>query len=387
MNSPFKFAFDRAAGHQIWDKSGRCYQDLTSGWNVVNAGWGNADITSEWRRCGDDKIFKPSWCEDEYVLRLRSTLKNLAPGYTPIHSCSGSEAIDNALKISRMVTGRGRVATLCSAYHGSGTGAALANGRSEEHLDPLGLANNTDVLSLAELERHEPLSRSRLSDLAAIVFETVQTNAGCYALGGRHFQALEKYAHSTGALLVCDEIGTGINRVAGPISCFTLGIRPDIVVLGKALTNGIYPLSTCLVRDELLSFVQREAMESTYGGASSGCAAALATLAWHSAHDLSCYVSELQKQLVSLLLPMIKQNGIVAGLHGFGGEYALHLDWNYGLSVGMTPRKLLASLLEAGIFAALSPVDCHLMITPPLVISATELDQLMNRVGEVLDAI
>src|SRR4051794_18244949 len=126
-------------GCQLEDCDGNRYLDLTSGWNVVNAGWENADIRDAWLRDSESLSFRPSWARDSLIERLSERLAELVPGYRLIPSCTGGEAIDNALKVARLITGRGGVICFAGAYHGSGTGASLATGYDVPYLPQIGL--------------------------------------------------------------------------------------------------------------------------------------------------------------------------------------------------------------------------------------------------------
>jgi 4-aminobutyrate aminotransferase-like enzyme len=251
------FHFKAARGSHIWDEQGTRYTDLTSGWNVVNAGWNCPEIRDDWHRYIDTLTYRPAWCTDDFYKRLEAAFADFAPGYVMIPSCSGGEGIDNALKIARLVTGRPGVISIAGSYHGSNTGAALAAGHDVSHLEILDLERHRVVIpvpggiyDLPEIERQI----RQAEGAAAIVFETVLTNAGCHMVPAEFLSLISRLAAELGILLICDEIGTGLNRTGSLLSCQRRGIRPDIIVCGKALTNGLYPLSLCLASADLTRF-------------------------------------------------------------------------------------------------------------------------------------
>jgi 4-aminobutyrate aminotransferase-like enzyme len=188
------FRIAGAAGGEVWDAQGSKYIDLTSGWNVVNAGWNNSEIGAAWRASLDKLTFRPSWCAEASFDALVAEFAGLVPGFVPIASCSGAEAIDNALKIARLVTGKTGVISLSDAYHGSSTGASLATGYDVPHLTGLGLEEcrhsilySPDEKALLETER----TVRRAENAGALVFETVLTNAGCYVLTDEYLTLLK----------------------------------------------------------------------------------------------------------------------------------------------------------------------------------------------------
>jgi acetylornithine/succinyldiaminopimelate/putrescine aminotransferase len=380
-----RFHIKRAAESYVWDDRGIRYIDLTSGWNVVNAGWNNSEISSAWRGRAERLPFRPAWCVDDFWTALEGQFEQLTPGYVPIAGCSGGEGIDNALKIARMVTGRARVITFAGAFHGSNTGAALAAGYEVSHLAPLGLQSMNLALpatpgtapDFGKLRRHGTRT-------AAIVLETVHTNTGCYVTPDDTLSRLRSLADDVGALIICDEIGTGFNRTGTLLSCQSRGLTPDIIVCGKALTNGLYPLSLCLVKSELTPHLDQEAFASTYGGAPAGCAAALATIAYHHKYDLGCLTLQSSAELRKRLFANLSGCDLFLDVYGAGLVLAVHLNWELADSIGLTPDGLLESLRSKGVFAVLSPGDCHLMIMPPLNTKPQVLMTAMDIVGDAL---
>ena len=366
-----------AEGAHIWDANGRRYIDLTSGWNVINAGWNNGVIRDSWFSMTSHLPFRPSWCTDDASAALHQMFDELLPGYALIPGCSGGEGIDNALKVARLVTGYSGVISFEGAYHGSTTGAALAAGYDLQYVEMLGLAEPTVRLPVepgaASLKRVEQLVRGA-EGAGAVVVETVLTNAGCVEAPSELLKLLSSLAKELGFLLICDEIGTGIYRT-GPLFSFqSYAFRPDIVVCGKALTNGFYPLSLCLVSDNLMRELDRRPFDSTYAGTPSACAAALATLRFMVSSELGARALSISDEVSAY-----SQRRSLR-LQGKGLELAVELNQKDALA----REPIVDRLLQKGVFAATSPGDTHLMITPPLVIEPAVLRSALDVVAEVL---
>jgi acetylornithine/succinyldiaminopimelate/putrescine aminotransferase len=185
-------------------------------------------------------------------------------------------------------------------------------------------------------------------------------------------------------ILICDEIGTGFNRTGTLFSILSRAIRPDIVVCGKALTNGLYPLSICFVSSEMLTSIYPEAFASTFGGMPAGCAAALATLAYHKKYELGLSCREKGNLLRKRLCDNLSSCSAFKGVYGDGLELAIHLDWSKVPLEALTPATLLTRLLDKGIFAALSPSDSHIMVMPPLTIGSRAMLTAADLVAETL---
>ena len=376
-----------AQGAYVWGADGARLIDLTSGWNVVNAGWGNSEIVSAFQSAITQLAFRPSWASDDSALALEERFSELAPEYFLIPSCSGAEAVDNALKIARMATGQPSVLSLVNSYHGSSTGAALACGYEVSYLAQLGLEafkycvplpKNASDLSALECILSEK------NDIGAFIVETVTTNAGCEVISNPILQIISDIASARGILIICDDIGTGLNRTGSLFSFTPSPLRPDIFVMGKALTNGLYPLSLCLVAKEILGLFDHTAFASTYAGAPAGCIAALATLAFHETSDLGNRATESGRFLREQLESSLSSSPLAAGLYGRGLELAIHIRWCEARR--LQPRSLLERLREQGVFATVSSDSCHLMIMPPLTVErkdlATAADIVVNCLTE-----
>jgi len=384
-----KLALRGASNDHVVDVSGRTYFDLTSGWNVTNAGWNNEAIFDDWIEIAKRLPFRPSWCTDESRIALTDLLETRLPNYFPIYSCSGSEAIDNALKVARLATGKPGVACISDAYHGSTLGAALASGFSVSHLEPLGLESHRITLPLPLSEEalttiQEALIREE--DIGAVVFETVLTNAGCHVVSDRFLELLQRLSADLGFLLVCDEIGTGMNRTGELWSFEARGIRPHIVTCGKALTNGLYPLSIALVSTELRPFVDEPSFASTYGGTPAACAAALSTIAYHEKSVLGLRALALGRTAINQLEKLGRSLGSPLATQGAGLSLAVEL-WSTSAKCKPPPHMpemIIRSLLEHSIFSTLSADGTQLMITPPLTAEEDSLTQALDVVARVI---
>ncbi|WP_432768734.1 MAG: aminotransferase class III-fold pyridoxal phosphate-dependent enzyme [Sphingopyxis sp.] len=383
------FAIAAAEGSFVQDREGQHYLDLTSGWNVVNAGWNNPEIWQAALEAGLRNPFRPSWCDDDRFDALTQRIAAIAPGRRIIPSCSGNEAVDNALKLARLVTGRAGVICIEGAYHGSGTGASLATGYHVPHLEALDLQGLRLTLPRPSqpgaLEQAESAIRA-FEPGGAIVFETVRTNMACEAVPQAFRDMLRRVASELGLVLICDEIGTGINRLGSPFSSLDGdgAAAPDIILTAKALTNGLYPLSLCLVRERLMRHVDMSYFSSTYGGMPAGCAAAVATLDYHAEHTLGARAIAGGQALAAGIEQHVLDIDGVRSLEGAGLERALHLDWMALGRRGLSPFQMLAKLRDQRVFATLSPGEDHLMLLPPLTTPHEALVDAAVAIGKVL---
>lgn len=384
------FELTAADGWFLHDAAGTRLLDLTSGWNVTNAGWNCPAIDRAWAAQGAASWFRPSWCDNSQLEALHQRLALIAPRRRVIPSCTGSDAVDNALKIARLITGRAGVIRFEGAYHGSGTGAALATGYHVPHLEPLWPAAATLDLPLPDapdaVARAERAIRG-FAEAGALLFEPVLTNMACRVLSDDYRAMLSRVCAELGIILIADEVGTGINRLGkfyATLDAANETDEPDIVVSAKALTNGLYPLSLCLVRDRLARHLDDAAFASTYAAMPSGCAAAVATIDAHLSGNFGDLARETGAVFAAALREATTDLPGVRMLCGTGLELALHLDWKLLRQRGLTPYGLLERLRTAGLFATLSPGEDHLMLMPPLVTPPELLIAAASTIAEVI---
>lgn len=375
-----------ADNDRVIDNFGQWYYDLTSGWNVMNAGWNNPIIFNDWITRIQPLSYNPPWCTESNQLELTLQLNSLLPGYFPIYSCSGSEAIDNALKFARLVTGKSGVACIDGAYHGGTLGAALATGYSVSHLESLDIENKRYILPVPDSEEAIEVIRNILSceeSICAVVFETILTNFGCRVISDKFIDILYQLSQEQGFLIICDEIGTGINRTGYFCSFEKYRIKPHVVTFGKALTNGLYPLSVALISTELRSYYDEFLFTSTYGGTASACAAALSTISFHRDAQLQIRANELGKAITQHFDECCKKYGVMLNLHGSGLSMAIDIS-----KLISNKTKQLSSLVhilrQRSIFAVMSSNGEQLMITPVL---TTDPNKLMEALSIVIQTI
>jgi 4-aminobutyrate aminotransferase/(S)-3-amino-2-methylpropionate transaminase len=376
------FVLSKAAGAFLWDDVGNRYFDLCSGWNVVNAGWNNPEIDCRRHELAEDSSFCPSWAKHTLEDKLLSLFAGHFSHSVCIPSCTGSEAVDNALKVARQLTGRHKIITFAESYHGSTLGAAMCAGYETVQLASMPLLEPAKYLPLP-VDLDETGERGYIESLeesirqvetpAAIIFEPLLTNAGCIELPNRAFTLIHKLSRELGFLTICDEIGTGMSRTGEHFGFMSLGFVPDIVLLGKALSNGLYPVSATLAIADVMDNINREQFDSTFAWAPNGVAAAIATMEYHVKHLLPQRAEALGAKVRSLLARQLEDLPIVNGITGRGLELAIHLDWDLAYrNKKVSAHQVVRSLNERNLFVAASRHDESVMVLP--VLTATEPD-------------
>jgi len=295
--------------------------------------------------------------------RLAASTRGLLPGV--VFGVGGGEANDLAIKLARGHTGRTGIVSAVGAYHGH-TGLALAAG-DPEYRDPFGV--NPPGFTQVPFDDLDALAATVDEATAAVILEPIPATLGMPVPTAGYLTAVERLCRDRGALLILDEVQTGLGRTG---TCWFFeqeGVRPDIVTTGKGLSGGIYPVTATLMTRELHAFFDDHPFVhiSTFGGAEIGCAAALAVLDLIEGPGFLERVRSVGERLRRDLadLPFeVRGRGMFLGLV-FPGE-----------GEGITAAgKLIAN----GVFAVFANHDTSvLQFLPPLTITDDEITELVT---------
>ena len=301
--------------------------------------------------------------------RLAATTGGLLPGV--VFGVGGGEANDLAIKVARAHTRRTGIVSAIGGYHGH-TGLALATG-DPEYRDAFG----PNLPGFAQVPFNDLAALDRAVDdtTAAVVLEPIPATLGMPLPEAGYLPAVERLCHERGALLVLDEVQTGLGRT-GTLWYFEQeDLRPDLVTTGKGLSGGIYPITATLMTAEVHAFFDEHPFVhvSTFGGAELGCVAALAGLDVIEAPGFLERVRALGDRFADgfASLPFtLRQRGLLMGLK-FPGD-----------GEGMLAAR---SVIQGGVFAIFANNDTSvLQFLPPLVLTDDEAEEIITIVGSAL---
>jgi 4-aminobutyrate aminotransferase/(S)-3-amino-2-methylpropionate transaminase len=288
------FVVDRAAGSQVWSLEGGQYIDFVGGIGVLNVGHGHQKVVAAAHRQIDQLIHTSAQIAVyEPYLRLVDQLCRLAPGNFPkkaILFSTGSEAVENAVKIARSHVGRPGIVAFSQAFHGRTLmGMSLTDTvkpykegfgpfapeiyRSPFPYEYWGWDSERALQSLEEsLRTSWPVEK-----LAALLIEPVLGEGGFVPAPFAFLQGLRRLADRRGLLLIADEVQSGIGRTGRLFGIEHSGVAPDLMAIAKSLGGG-FPLSAVVGRAEVMDGPTPGQLGSTFGGNPVACAAALAVL-------------------------------------------------------------------------------------------------------------
>ncbi len=380
--APLGLAIASARGSWLTDVRGRRYLDLIAGMGVANVGHRHPAVrracVAQLRRHLHVMVY------GEFVLasqvRLATRLAELAgPPFESVYfTNSGAEAIEGALKTARKHTGRAGFVGFDLGFHGDTLGA-LSIGGNPRYRDPFRplLPGATilpwnDVRALARIDRR----------VAAVVIEPVQAEGGVRVADPTVLRALRDRCSAVGALLVFDEVVTGLGRTGTLFGFQRSGVRPDLLVLAKALGGGL-PLGAFLGSRRVLgTLAHRPALAhvTTFGGHPLSCAAALAALDVTLARDLPGRAARVGAVLLRGLDRLRGSHpAIVRDVRGVGLLLALELA-----SPALT-RRFAAACLERGLVLNWTlHRDTVIRLAPPLTITRAEVSHALATMDAAL---
>ena len=358
--------FVRGEGTTLYDADGRAYLDFLAGIAVVGLGHCHpAPLAAAQAQL--DRLWHVSnlyWTEP--MVELAQRLSARAGGARAFFCNSGAEAVETGLKYARKATGKPGVVALSGSFHGRTMGALSVTGQpgKREAFEPL-LAH----VQFADPNQAGSLEAAVSSETGCILLEPVQGEGGVHVLEASFVAAARRLADEIGAVLLFDEVQTGVGRTGAFFAHEHVGIRPDALMLAKGLANGL-PIGCLLVADEAPDGFAPGDHASTFGGNPVTCAAATAVC----------------DELTDELLATVTANGLVLadGLAALPGVREVR---GAGLMLGAELDGLAADAVAAcaarGLLVGTAGADV-LRLTPPLIVTTAEIEHALGVLEEVL---
>ena len=364
----------RGEGARVWDVEGRDYVDLVAGIAVNALGHAHPAVVEAVSRQVATLGHTSNLVANEPSLRLAERLLALAgrPGDGRVFFAnSGAEANEAAFKLARR-TGRPSVVSTQGAFHGRTMGALALTGQPGKRApfeplpDGVGFVPFGDAEALASaVGRHTA---------AAVFLEPVQGEAGVVLPPAGYLAAAREVTSRYGALLVLDEVQTGIGRTGAWFAHQHDGVAPDVMTLAKGLGGGL-PIGACLAFGDAVDLLQPGQHGSTFGGNPVSCAAALAVLATIEADGLLARATVLGDRLRAGIAAL--QHPTVTEVRGVGLMLAVTLS-------APVAGAAEAAAREAGFLVnAVAPDTIRLV--PPLVLTDSQADAFLDALPGVLD--
>lgn len=359
---PFAFEMARGVGDQVFSTDGRVFIDLYGGHCVCATGHSHPRVVEAIAQQARELLFYSAAGELEIRKRAAEALIRFAgaPMASVFFCNSGAEANENALKVAHLKTERKKFAAMRGGWHGRTT---LALGVTD---DP----KITDPYRelLPECVRLDPKASLEVdwSEVAALILEPIRSMSGIQTYDQAWLQQAVAQAQTAGALVIFDEIQTGMGRLGAPFAFNKWGFRPDMVTSAKGLASGV-PMGALMMSEAVAQSLGPGDLGSTFGGGPLACAALIATLAIIEEENLCTKALQAEQLLRDALRCPVRGEGLLLGIE-----------------VGANAAAMAHSLFEKGFLVGKASDPNVLRIMPPLMIAPSHLAKFAEEVNALL---
>ena len=401
LSTPCLNTMRACEGIYIEDMQGRRYMDF-HGNNVHQVGYANPDVIAAIKNQLDELPFCTRRYTNRTAVELAKKLAQIAPGdlNKSLFCPGGAEAIGIALKLARLATGRHKTISMWDSFHGATLDTISIGGEAifrqdmgpllpgTEHAPPpdeyrcafgCGQRGGCDLTCANYVE----YILKKEGDVAAVIAEPIRSTP--YIPKPEYWHKIRQACDRHGALLIFDEIPHCLGRTGEMFTFENFDVQPDIVVIGKGLGGGVFPMAAVIAREELDVAAHRALGHYTHEKSPVGCAAALATIDYIEKHNLVRHARELGRQSLERLQAMKDRHPLIGDVRGLG------LFLGIELVKDRQTRKRANDEAEAVMYAALSQgvsfkltMGNIITLTPALTITPKEMDQALDIIEECI---
>ncbi len=377
-DAPLALEITKAEGIYLYDGTGKKYMDLISGISVSNTGHRHPEVIKAIKAQTDKYLHLMVY--GEYIqspqVQLAGKLAELLP--KSLNNCyfvnSGSEAVEGALKLAKRYTGRKKIVAFKHAYHGSTHGSLSVIG-DPAYQEPFGpLLPGVEHITFNAIHELNTIT----NETACVIIEPVQGEAGIIEATPSFINALREKCNQTGAMLIFDEIQTGMGRTGSMFAFERYAVVPDILLLAKGLGGGM-PIGAFISSREIMQTLTYNPVLghiTTFGGHPVSCAAALA--------NTSVIIDEKLVENVAwksqLFADLLSQSKTISEIRRVGLMIALQLD-NYA-----HVKRVIDRCIEQGVITDWFLFnDSSMRIAPPLTIDESQIREACRVILQALD--
>ncbi len=383
QNFGVDLVIDRREGYHLYDMDGKRLIDVHLNGGTYNLGHRNPEVVAAVKE--GMKYFDIG--NHHFPSLMRTHVAQMLAECTPeglqytIYASGGGEAIDIALKCARHATKRRKIICIDHCYHGH-TGLAVQVGDDRFSKLFLSDAPAQEVVKVPFNDFEAMRREIRMGDAACVITETIPATYGFPMPKDGYLNMIQTECEKVDTLYIADEVQTGLMRCGEIWGVDTYGIKPDILVTGKGLSGGIYPIGAVIVNERAGAWLKEDGWGhmSTFGGAELGCIAAAKVLEISNrkevrsmVHYISRYMREGLEQLrrnYPDFFVGIRQRGVVMGLEFNHPQGAIHV---------------MKALFANGVWAIFSSLDPQvLQFKPGILVDKDLCDDVLNRLDTAL---
>jgi len=374
---PLPIVLDRGEGVFVWDVEGKKYYDFLSAYSAVNQGHSHPKIVEALVNQAKKLALTSRAFYNSNLGEYEQKITTLFGFDKVLPMNSGAEAVETAVKLARkwsyevkgISENAAKIIVCENNFHGRTTTIVSFSNDPDANQNYGPFTPGFIKIPYNDIKALEEILTQDAQNIAAFLVEPIQGEAGVYVPDENFLKNASELCKKHNVLFIADEVQTGIARTGRLIACHHEDVQPDILILGKALSGGMYPVSAVLANNEIMNVIKPGQHGSTFGGNPIACAVAVAALDVVADEKLSERAEELGQLFRSEIEKLIEKSDLITKVRGKGLLNAILINDTPDSS---TAWNLCLQLKENGLLA--KPTHGNIIrLAPPLVITEEQL--------------
>jgi len=374
---PLPVVLDKGEGVFVWDVEGKKYYDFLSAYSAVNQGHSHPKIVEALVNQAKKLALTSRAFYNSNLGEYEKKITTLFGFDKVLPMNSGAEAVETAVKLARkwsyeikgIAENAAKIVVCENNFHGRTTTIVSFSNDPDANQNYGPFTPGFVKIPYNDLDALEETLKNDAKNIAAFLVEPIQGEAGVYVPDDNYLKNASELCKKYNVLFIADEVQTGIARTGKLIACHHENVQPDILILGKALSGGMYPVSAVLANDEIMNVIKPGQHGSTFGGNPIACAVAIAALDVVADENLSERAEELGQLFRSEIEKVIEKTDLITKVRGKGLLNAILINDS---PASKTAWNLCLKLKENGLLA--KPTHGNIIrLAPPLVITEEQL--------------
>ena len=385
---PLPVVLEKGEGVYVWDVEGKQYFDFLSAYSAVNQGHSHPKIVKALTEQAHKLSLTSRAFYNSNLGEYEKKITSLFGFDKVLPMNSGAEAVETAIKLARkwsyevkgIKDGYAKIIVCENNFHGRTTTIVSFSNDKDAHNNYGPFTPGFLRIPYNDIEALAKVLEDEAEHIAAFLVEPIQGEAGVYVPDEGYLKNASELCKKHNVLFVADEVQTGIARTGKLIACHHENVQPDILILGKALSGGMYPVSAVLANDNIMKVIHPGQHGSTFGGNPLACAVAVAALDVVEEEKLSERAEELGKFFRAEIQKIIAKTDLIYQVRGKGLLNAILVN---DTPESPTAWNLCMQFAENGLLA--KPTHGNIIrLAPPLVITKEQLLECVAIIEKVI---
>ena len=385
---PLPVVLEKGEGVYVWDVEGKRYYDFLSAYSAVNQGHSHPKIVKALTDQAQNLSLTSRAFYNSKLGEYEKKITSLFGFDKVLPMNSGAEAVETAIKLARkwsyevkgIKDGYAKIIVCENNFHGRTTTIVSFSNDKDAHQNYGPFTPGFLRIPYNDIEALEKVLEDEAEHIAAFLVEPIQGEAGVYVPDEGFLKNASELCKKHNVLFIADEVQTGIARTGKLIACYHENVQPDILILGKALSGGMYPVSAVLANNEIMNVIHPGQHGSTFGGNPLACAVAMAALDVLEEEKLSERAEELGKFFRAEINKIIEKTDLIYQVRGKGLLNAILVN---DTPESPTAWNICMQLAENGLLA--KPTHGNIIrFSPPLIITKEQLQDCISIIEKVI---